>query len=283
MRNAFAERTGAVSYSFDVAGSSGHQFLMAVETLVPATADEAATLFGDGEGITVVAGGTILMPLINAGHVAPTRALLLHRSGLDAIETVGAVVRIGATATLEALSAGSEELLSRFASEVADGEVRRAATLGGNLCAPPGAVVSRGDLGAPLVALGARVRSTGAGGERTEPIEDFLAGSRSDRLVLGVEYDDGERRVGAATMRRRHAHSYSIANVAVCERPDGLRIGISGVGDTAVRCRTVEASRDPVDVLRDVEPVDDALATAAYRREILPLLVRRALDELETR
>ena len=35
-------------------------------------------------------------------------------------------------------------------------------------------------------------------------------------------------------------------------------------------------------VLRDVDPVDDALATAAYRREILPLLVRRALDELET-
>jgi CO/xanthine dehydrogenase FAD-binding subunit len=34
-------------------------------------------------------------------------------------------------------------------------------------------------------------------------------------------------------------------------------------------------------VLRDVDPVDDAVATAAYRREILPLLVRRALDELE--
>jgi carbon-monoxide dehydrogenase medium subunit len=255
---------------------------MAVELLVPATADEAASLFGDGEGITVVAGGTILMPLINAGQVTPERAMLLHRSGLDAVETDGAVVHIGATVTLESVAAGSEGLLSRFASEIADGEVRRAATLGGNLCAPPGPAVQRGDLGAPLIALGARVRSTGADGERTEPVEDFLSGSRSDRLVLGVEYDDGERRVGAATMRRRHAHSYSVANVAVCERADGLRIGVSGVGATALRCRTVETSRDPDGVLRDVDLVDDALATAAYRREILPLLVRRALDELET-
>jgi CO/xanthine dehydrogenase FAD-binding subunit len=83
-------------------------------------------------------------------------------------------------------------------------------------------------------------------------------------------------------MRRRHAHSYSIANVAVCDGADGLRVAVSGVASPARRCPTVESSRNPDDVLSDVDPVDDALATAAYRREILPLLVRRALDELET-
>ena len=35
---------------------------MAAETLVPSSTDEAVQLFGDGEGITVFAGGTILMP-----------------------------------------------------------------------------------------------------------------------------------------------------------------------------------------------------------------------------
>ena len=121
-----------------------------------------------------------------------------------------------------------------------------------------------------------------AGGERTEALEDFLNGSRDGRLVLSVEYGAGDLRTGAATLRRRHAHSYSIANVAVCEHADGLRVAVSGVVSPARRCPSVESSRNPDDVLRDVDLVDDALATAAYRREILPVLVRRALDELET-
>jgi len=43
----------------------------------------------------------------------------------------------------------------------------------------------------------------------------------------------------------------------------------------------VEASRDPQAVLDDVDPVDDAVASAAYRRSVLPVLVRQALERLE--
>jgi CO/xanthine dehydrogenase FAD-binding subunit len=35
-------------------------------------------------------------------------------------------------------------------------------------------------------------------------------------------------------------------------------------------------------VLADVDPVDDAVASADYRRKMLIVLVRRALDELES-
>jgi aerobic carbon-monoxide dehydrogenase medium subunit len=251
---------------------------MAAETLVPTTAEEAAELFGDGDGITVFAGGTILMPEIAAGRVKPARALLLHRSGLDGVRSDGGVVRIGAMTPVAALTDG---LLGRFAAEIGDGEVRRGATVGGNLCAPPGLGSQRGDLGAPLIALGARVRSTGKGGGRTEAVEDFLAGDRSGRLVLEVEYDDSGAAWAAETMRRRHSHSYSIANVAICSSGDGLRVGVSGAAPVALRCRALEQSRNPDDVLQDVEPVDDAVATAEYRRRILPVLVRRALDQLE--
>ncbi len=61
-----------------------------------------------------------------------------------------------------------------------------------------------------------------------------------------------------------------------------LRVGISGVGPLAVRARSVEQSRNADDVLKDVEPVTDALASAEYRQKMLPLLVRRALDQLES-
>jgi carbon-monoxide dehydrogenase medium subunit len=254
---------------------------MAAVTLIPTSPDEAASLFGEGEDLTVFAGGTILLPEIAAGRLKPTRALMLHRSGLDSLETSGDVVRIGATTTIAALIDGTDDLLTRFAEHVADGEVRRNATVGGNLCASPGVGSQRGDLGAPLIALGARVRSTGKGGERTEPVEDFLAGDRSGRLVLSIEYNRPSGKTAAEMMRRRHAHSYAIANVALCESNGELRVGISGVGPLAVRGRSVEQSRNPDDVLNDVDPVSDALASADYRRKMLPLLVRRALDQLQ--
>jgi CO/xanthine dehydrogenase FAD-binding subunit len=254
---------------------------MAAEVLFPESADEAATLYGDGSGITVFAGGTILMPEISAGRLRLERALMLHRSGLDQARTEGGVVRIGAMVTVSVLADG-DGVLARFAQEVADLEVRRSATVGGNLCAPFGGEAQRGDLGAPLIALGARVRSTGKGGERTEPVEDFLAGDRAGRLVLELEYDEPQGSWAAESMRRRHAHSYSIANVAICSSNGDLRIGVSGTGGTAVRARALEQSREPADVLKDVDPVDDAVASAAYRRKMLPVLVRRALDQLES-
>ncbi len=256
---------------------------MAAETLVPTSVDEATKLFGDGDGITVFAGGTILMPQIAAGRLKPARALMLHRSGLAELRADGDVVRIGAMVPVAALADGADELLARFASKIGDREVRAGATVGGNLCASPGLGAQRGDLGAPLIALGARVRSTGKGGERTEPVEDFLGADRAGRLVLEIEYDRRSGAWSAQTMRRRHAHSYAIANVAVCSFADGLRVGVSGVGSTAVRSRAVEQSLNAEDVLKDVDPVDDAVASADYRRKMLVVLVRRALDEVETR
>ncbi|MDP9284221.1 MAG: FAD binding domain-containing protein, partial [Actinomycetota bacterium] len=254
-----------------------------VDVLFPTSADEAASLYGDGAGITVFAGGTILLPEIAAGRAKPKRALMLHRTGLDTLRVDANRVVIGAMVSIAALLDAPDDVLARVAPYVADREVRQNATVGGNIAAAAGADAQRGDLGAPLIALGARVRSTGAGGERAEPIEEFLAGDRAGRLVLDVEYDRFERRFGTAGLRRRHAHSYAIAGVVACARPDGtdLRIGVSGVAATAVRCRTVEQSRNAADVLADVEPVDDAVASAGYRRTVLPKLVRDALDQLE--
>ena len=255
---------------------------MATEALVPTTPEEAARLFGDGSDLTVFGGGTILLPEIAAGRLKATRALMLYRSGLDALDVSGDVIRIGAAATLAAVVDGTDDLLTHFARHVADAEVRRTATLGGNLCASPGLGSQRGDLGAPLIALGARIRSTGKGGERTEPVEDFLSGDRSGRLVLEIEYDRVSGKTAAEIMRRRHAHSYAVANIAMCESDSGLRVGVSGIGPLAVRARAFEQSRHPEDVLKDCDPVSDALASADYRRKMLPVLAQRALDQLES-
>jgi len=240
-------------------------------------------MFGDGEGLTVFGGGTILLPEISAGRLKPERALMLHKAGLDSMRDDGDTVVIGAMVPISALVQDAEPLIAETAAHLADLEVRRSATIGGNLCAAPADDAQRGDLGGPFIALGARVRYASGDSEDLVPVEDFLTGDRSGKLVLSVEYDRLDRRSAGGGLRRRHAHSYSIATVAACSRPDGsdLRVAVTGVGPTAVRCRTVEQSRNADDVLQDVTPVDDAVASAAYRRAVLPKLVREALDQLE--
>ena len=53
----------------------------ATEVISPTSAEEAASLFGDGSGVTVIAGGTIVVPDITYGRVAPDKALVLAAPG----------------------------------------------------------------------------------------------------------------------------------------------------------------------------------------------------------
>lgn len=259
---------------------------MSPDVLIPASPEEAVESFGDGRGITVVAGGTIVMPALKAGLLRPERTLLLTRAGLEGIRKDGATTTIGATTPVLALVGEAPEPLSTFASYVGDYEVRAQATVGGNLCAAPGPETPRGDLQAALLALGARVRSVGQGGERSEPIDDFLADGEG-RLVLEVEVDE-PKRASSAGLGRPHAHAYTIMAVAAAEGAEGIRVAVNGAGPRGQRLPSVEqALADGADprtaaarASDDVSPTDDALASAWYRTEMLPVLVERALSAL---
>ena len=250
-----------------------------VNVVIPTTPEEAVTAFGDGSDITVLAGGTIVMPELTHGRLKPGKVLMLGRSGLDKISREGGTVTIGATVPVSVLEELDEPLASA-AKHVADGEIRAQATVGGNLCAKPGADAPRGDLQAPLIALAARVRSAGAGGERTEPVEEFLAGGAAGRLVLDISYDETDRSAAYAAAWRPHTHHYSILAVAATKTDGELRIAASGAAPHAVRLTSAEQSGEAADALKDVDPPDDALASAWYRKTVLPKLVTRALDDL---
>lgn len=256
------------------------------ELAIPGSAAEAVDTFGDGRGVTVLAGGTILMPEIAHGrYPRETRTLMLAQAGLDELESDGPV-RIGAMTTLAALADSGIEPLARAAGDVADHEVRGQATLGGNLCAPAGPASPRGDLQAALLAVGASVRCAGPGGERSESIDDFLAGDEP-RLVLGVEFERPQR-AAYLSQRRPHAHSYAVMAVACAETGDGVRVAAAGVAPRAVRLHGVEealaagGAADAADKAVDgLDPPDDALGSSWYRKQVLPVLVRRALQQLQ--
>ena len=255
--------------------------------IVPESALQAADAFGDGDGVTVLGGGTIVMPEITYGRLRPDRVLMLAHAGLDEMSGNGTLM-IGATVPVQALVDRAPEPLASAARGVADLEVRSQGTIAGNLCAPPGAEGPRGDLQAPLIALGARVRSVGTGGERHEGVEDFLAAGPRGRLVLAIEVD-APRRGAFVSLGRPHANAYTTLSVSCAETADGIRVAAGGVAPRGVRLPSVEAAlgagAGPAEAAAragdDVRPADDALASAWYRDRVLPVLVTRALTNLQ--
>jgi CO/xanthine dehydrogenase FAD-binding subunit len=139
---------------------------MTDQVLIPTSTEEAISQYGTGDGVTVVAGGTIVLPEIAAGRLAPGRALMLHRAGLGGTRSVDGRTVIGAMVPVQMLVDHPVEILAETARHVADAEVRRSATVGGNLCAPTADDAQRGDLGAPLIALGADGSRRGLPGRR---------------------------------------------------------------------------------------------------------------------
>jgi len=238
--------------------------------LVPSSAEEASRLFRDDPTMTVVGGGTIMIPRLALRPRRARAAMLLHRAGLVGVRRDDARVTIGAMTTLAAL-VDTPDPLRAAAAHVGDREIRRQATIGGNLCAS-NADAPPGDVQGALIALAASVRSTGPGGERVDPVERFLPACQ-DRLVLDVAFD--EPVAGAfVCLDRPHTHDYTALAVSVARTRDaGVRIGVTG------GCRVVALSSP--DDAASVQFDDDALASAWYRRRTLPVLISRALAALE--
>lgn len=254
------------------------------EVVIPESPEAAVAAFGDGSGVTVVGGGTIVMGLMSYGWLRPAKALMLSKAGLSYINENGAAVTVGAMTPVDQL-VGMPTPVGPCAAGVGDAEIRGQGTVGGNLCAPAPPEHPTGDLQAALIAVGASVRSVGAGGETRGAVEDFLS-HRESRLVLDVTFE--RPAAGAyAALARPHTHHPTSLAVAGARLADGtVRLAVTGAGPTAVRLTSAEAEADDPAAageaaLGDVELADDAVASAWYRERMLPRLVQRVLNEIK--
>jgi len=198
---------------------------------------------------------------------------------LSYVRHVNGAVNIGATTTLTQLrSSVGITILAGAVKNIGGWAVQNMGTVGGNLC-------GHGDLQGCLIALDATARSTGADGERTESLEDFLA-QRHGRLLLDVSF---RRPVASAfaALEYPHTHEYTVLAVTGVRDADGTtRLAATGVAGPGTRLRSAEAlASDPAAAgtaaVGDVTLADDALASAWYRGQTLPVLVRRVLTQLE--
>ena len=250
----------------------------ATEVVTPVSEDEAIAAFGDGTDVLVVGGGTIVVPDLTFRRLQPKKAMLLGRAGLSGVSKDGSRVTVGATTPVQAL-VDMPAPLGPCAANVADLEIRSQGTVGGNLCAGESPEAPRGDLQGAFLALGATARSASNGEVAEEPLEDFLP-KRGERLLLSVSFD--EPAAGAyAGLDRPHTHDYTALSVSGARAADGtVRLAATGAGSHGQRLTSAEGG-DAEAALKDVSPHDDALASAWYRSKVLPVLVRRVLDELK--
>jgi carbon-monoxide dehydrogenase medium subunit len=260
---------------------------MAPEVLMPSSPAEAVSFFGNGAATTVVGGGTVVLPEISAGTCDPSRVLLLARAGLDGITSDGKTITIGATTPIAALLDLADRVpaLAACAHNLADYEIRGQGTVAGNLCVGQGPDAPRGDLQGAFLALDASVRSAGADGERTEPVEEFLS-HRDGRLVIDVSFEQPASSAFAA-LDYPHTHEYTVLAVTGVRTADGAtRLAATGIAGPGARLRAAEALASDPDAagtaaVGDVRLGTDALASAWYREQTLPVLVRRVLTQLE--
>ncbi len=259
----------------------------------PETLQDAMTLLANDPEAMPLAGGQSLMPMMNFRLARPDALVDLNKiSGLSGISVDGGVVRIGAMtryAELERSEIVQKHLplIGMALPHIAHDAIRNRGTIGGSVAlADPAA-----EMPALLLALDANIEVTGPRGKRTVPSDDFFKGMyetdlQTGELVTAVDIPKAQAsdRFGFYELARRHG-DYAMVGVAVadCER---MRVAFFSVADRAVRAAAAEeilarkfgAIEEAVETLGEIEFNADQNASAATKRHLAGVALRRALE-----
>ena len=272
----------------------------------PATLPEAVNLMGKyGEAGRLIAGGTDLLVAMKRREVACGHLIsLANVEGLKGISFNNKEgLRIGSLTSLSEIE-GSDLVRKMYAplwdavSVMASAQVKNLATVGGNLAS----AVPSADTAPPLIALGASVRLKGQTGERTCKVEDFFLGPKAcccgtDEIVTDILIPAPEPLSAGCYLKlmRRNAMDLALVGAAVCLTLDkdrkcaNARVALGAVAPTPIRAyaaesvlagspisdRLIEASAEKAS--EEARPISDLRGSAAYRKEIVRVLTRRAL------
>ena len=267
---------------------------------LPQSIEEATNLLADkGPDLLVLAGGTLAMPLINEGISTPEQVMGLKKVGLDYMKEANGHFVVGATTTLTRMALQDEiPILQEAARAVGGWAIRNMGTVGGNLFAPP----PGGDFAVALMALDAKLVLINKQGERIISIGDFYTGFMMNALLPGeivTEVHIPIPRGQSVYLKygRRHANTPSIVTVAVnlvfdADTVQEAKIALNAVGPFPFRARKAEeflvgnswndqSIRTAAELaVEECEPFTDPIASEWYRRKMIPLIVKRALEKI---
>jgi carbon-monoxide dehydrogenase medium subunit len=275
------------------------------QLVVPTSLEEATGFLAREAGdAMVIAGGTAVSLMLHHRLISPSALVTLSRlPGLRDVARVDSAVRLGALVTHDEVTRNEVvqrelPLVARTFEVVANHRVRAAATVGGVLAEADYA----SDPPATLWALDATAVVAGPAGERRLPVAELPTGFYETSLIPGEvitaveipvpapgtvgEYlkyrstaSEDRPCVGVAALVRRRGDG-TCADVRVC-------VGAA----SAIPVRLPEVERSACDQALDAEtaqevgdayaaaikPIDDVRGSAWYRREVIRVLVSRAL------
>ena len=276
---------------------------------LPVSVDEAVSLLARYNGkARVVAGGTDLILDLQQGNEHPVEALVdvTRIVGLNEIREEAGFILIGAGVTHTQIVAS--ELLHRKATALVEAsyvvggpQVRNVATIGGNVAhALPAA-----DGTTALNALDAEVEVDSFSGRRWIPFTALFLGpgqsaidsTREVLTALRCKATGPHEGSAASRIMRPQGVALPIMNFSTWVRVidnviDEVALAVAPVAPTPFRCKqteaflmgkpaTAESIEAAVDVLlSECKPrTSPHRATAEYRKEVLPVLLRRTLSK----
>jgi len=265
---------------------------------LPATAAEAVAALERRPGAAYVAGGTELMPDLLWRTASPAGFVALRRvEELRTVSEAPDAVRVGATVTIAALHDGPAGAavpgLARAAASLGTPLVRTQATVGGNVMS----ALPYRNLLPVLLAVGADVELTGPDGARTLPFDGFVTAPGRTRaepgeLLTALVVPRATGFQDYVKVGPRNAQFVATASAAVAvDAGRRVRLGFGNAADVPLRLSEADeiatqalAAGDPAAgdlaaaVARGVDPPDDHVASAAYRRHVLGVLAGRLLE-----
>ena len=274
----------------------------------PRTLRECVEMLGHyGSEARLLAGGTDLVVKLRSGTLRPRAVITLGfieelralKRNSDGSLEIGAMQTLREVEQAELLGDGFD-LIRRGAGCVSSMQVRKVATLGGNSCnASPAADTVPG-----LIAAGARAVMTGRRGERMLPLEEFFLGPgqtalRSDEILTGFRIPAPPPHSGACYKKFAIRGEVDLAIVGVAaslvlgkggHSIKEARIVLGAAGPTPLRSRKAEEMLSGQPPQKDLfseaariaaeesQPISDQRASAPYRKEMIRVWTRYALE-----
>jgi carbon-monoxide dehydrogenase medium subunit len=271
----------------------------------PERVDEVLALLAQhGADARLLAGGQSLVPLMNLRMARPEVLIDLNRcADLGRIERTAAGVNYGAMvrqidAERSAVTREHCPLVARALAQAGPIAVRTRATVGGTLAHADRAA----ELPGVAVALDATLVLERRSGRREVPARAFFQGDMTtvvepDEMLRAAVFPAMETTAFAdffeVGLRREGVAIAGLAAYVAWTAGGGIadaRLAVIGVEPAPVRLTTIEASLKGqtltpalIAEARDraaaaVDPIDDAHATAKYRKHVTGALVKKALE-----
>jgi CO/xanthine dehydrogenase FAD-binding subunit len=268
----------------------------------PDTLNQAVHVLASSGG-QILAGGTDFFPSLGDRPVTGTVVDISALRELKGIIHEPEYIRIGGLTTwteiVKTPLPRCFDGLKAAAREIGGIQIQNRATVAGNLCnASPAA-----DSVPPLLALDAEVELSSQAGTRRLPLTDFIIGNRKtprqpgeilSRIFVPRTVENAASCFLKLGARRYLVISIAMVAVVIQKSSNGgvadARVAIGSCSVVARRLTELEralvgapvapglGSLATANHLKDLSPIDDVRATAAYRLDAALRLVQRALD-----